>query len=232
VSFVLVHGGGFAASCWDPLLPLLESDVRAVDLPGRGSRPGDLRSLDHRAFVEAVVDDITSANLSDVVLVGHSLAGITLPGVVGRMPDRLRRAVFVSCSVPPHDRRVLDTLPPEIQALSREADVDLDARPSVLDHDLARAIFCNDMDEDQARFTLDRMVPEVPGVIYERVDLSGLAQPVPRTYVKLLDDAILTPDIQDEMIANMGGAETVSVVSGHMAMISHPGALADVLNAF
>ncbi|MEU7813129.1 alpha/beta fold hydrolase [Pseudonocardia sp. NPDC049154] len=40
MSFVLVHGAGYGASCWDELVPLLEHDTLAVDLPGRGSRAG------------------------------------------------------------------------------------------------------------------------------------------------------------------------------------------------
>lgn len=228
--FVLVHGGTFAGSCWDPLVPLLDGDALAVDLPGRGSRPADLRSVDHHAFVDSVVRDIEDADLTDVVLVGHSLAGITLPGVVGRVPERLRRVVFVSCSVPPHGGRVLDLLPPDIQAISGEEDIGADPPAGVLDAELAAALFCNDMDEEQVAFTIGRMVPEAPRLIYEPVDLSGLSQPVPRTYVRLTADVILSPDKQDEMIGHMGGAETVSIASGHMVMISHPAELAAVLN--
>ena len=33
---VLVHGGGFAGSCWDLLVPELDAPTVAVDLPGRG----------------------------------------------------------------------------------------------------------------------------------------------------------------------------------------------------
>ena len=36
--FVLVHGAGMGANCWDPLLPFLDRPALAVDLPGRGSR--------------------------------------------------------------------------------------------------------------------------------------------------------------------------------------------------
>jgi pimeloyl-ACP methyl ester carboxylesterase len=35
--FVLVHGAGMGASCWDRLLPHLDRPAVAVDLPGRSS---------------------------------------------------------------------------------------------------------------------------------------------------------------------------------------------------
>ncbi len=46
MTMVLVHGGGLGKECWDPLLPFLDGDVLAIDLPGRGDRPRG--SLDHR----------------------------------------------------------------------------------------------------------------------------------------------------------------------------------------
>ena len=72
---VLVHGGGFAASCWDRLVPLLPEPVVALDLPGRGSRPAPLVGLTIGHFVDAVVDTLEADDLRDVTLVGHSLAG-------------------------------------------------------------------------------------------------------------------------------------------------------------
>jgi pimeloyl-ACP methyl ester carboxylesterase len=92
--------------------------VVAIDLPGRGDRPGDLSTIHVADFVDAVVDELESRDLHDVVLVGHSLAGLTIPQVAGRVPDRIRALVFVSCTVPRDGQTTYDTLDPEIQALS------------------------------------------------------------------------------------------------------------------
>ncbi|MGK9274046.1 alpha/beta fold hydrolase [Williamsia muralis] len=46
MSFLLVHGAGMSATCWDRLTPLLTGRVVAVDLPGRGTRAAqDLRTM-------------------------------------------------------------------------------------------------------------------------------------------------------------------------------------------
>ena len=102
VTYVLVHGGGFSGSCWDELLPYLDDRVIAIDLPGRGARPADLHTLTIADFVAAVVDEVVREDLTDVTLVGHSMAGLTLPGVAESVPTRLRHLVFISCAVPPH----------------------------------------------------------------------------------------------------------------------------------
>jgi hypothetical protein len=87
------------------------------------------------------------------------------------------------------------------------------------------------MDEKQTAFTLDHMVPEARPVLREPVSLAGLQQPVRRVYVRLLEDAIVLPSQQDQIIANMGGADVIELDSGHMAMISRPAELAAILDS-
>ena len=74
------------------------------------------------------------------------------------------------------------------------------------------------------------MVPKANQVIDEPTNVR-VPEDLPRTYVRLLQDASLTVATQDQMIANLGGAEVVDLDAGHMAMISQPAALASLLNA-
>jgi pimeloyl-ACP methyl ester carboxylesterase len=233
VTFVLVHGGGFSGSCWDEMGPLIDGPVLAVDLPGRGQNPGDLQTLGVSDFVASVVAEIVRENMTDVTLVGHSMAGVTLPGVAEAIPDRLRRLVFVSCAVPSHGTslgEILEGFSPSAAVIAEQLGEGLITSDGVLHPDLARVMFCNDMDEDQVASTLARMVPECIAVMSEPADLTGLRHPIPRTYVRLTYDAIVSLDAQNRMIENLGGAEVVDLDSGHMAMISRPGDLARVLN--
>ena len=228
--FVLVHGGGFAGSSWDLLAPLLANPVHVVDLPGRGNRPADLTQVTVADFVREVEHEIIANDLTEVALVGHSLAGITLPGVAARVPDRLRRLVFIACAVPTDGQTIADVLP----GIGRGRRSDGRRRITghgTLHHEVAARMFCNDMDHDQTAFTLERLVPEADLVITEPVDLRGLQYPIPRTYIRLLRDASIIPAAQDKMITNLGGAEVIDLDAGHMAMISQPAQLADMLNA-
>jgi pimeloyl-ACP methyl ester carboxylesterase len=229
---VLVHGGGFSGSCWDEICPFLDGP-RAVDLPGRGRHPGDLATLTVADFVASVVDEIVGNDLSEVTLVGHSLAGITLPGVAEAIPERLNRLVFISCAVPPRGtsvNAVLSAFSPNAAVIAHRAGRALNDSRGVLQRDLATAMFCNDMDPVQTESTLARMVPESARVMAEPADLTGLRHPIPRTYVRLTLDAAANLETQDRMIGNLGGAEVVDLEAAHMAMISRPGELARILN--
>jgi pimeloyl-ACP methyl ester carboxylesterase len=233
MTFVLVHGGGFSGSCWDELGPLLHESVLAVDLPGRGDNPGDLTTLAVSDFVASVVEEIVRRDLTDVTLVGHSMAGVTLPGVAEAIPDRIRRLVFVSCAVPSHGTslgEILEGFSPSAAVIAEQLGEGLVTSDGVLHPDLARVMFCNDMGEAEVTSTLSRMVPECIGIMSEPADLTGLRHPIPRTYVRLTRDAIVSLDTQNRMIENLGGAEVVDLDSGHMAMISRPADLARALN--
>jgi len=92
---VLVHGAWHTASSWAPVTAELTArghDVRAVDLPA--DRPG----TGIRENVDAV---LAAAGTDRVVLVGHSLGGLTVPVAAQELgPDRVAALVLVAALVP------------------------------------------------------------------------------------------------------------------------------------
>lgn len=226
MSFLLVHGAGFGASCWDRLIPLLPAPVLATDLPGRGARAGaDLRTVTLDDCASAVVEDAERAGLGDIVLVAHSFAGVTTPRVMARMAGRLRHVVFLSAVIPPDGSRVIDQIDPGVRAAveaSIAGGIYAQAREG------AAAMLCNDLTEDAARWTLDRLTDDSAALLAEPVDLAGLKTDVPRTYVHLSQDHCYPPELQEAASARAGGQRR-TLASGHMAMVSVPGQLATLL---
>ena len=204
---VLVHGGSCGASCWDLLLDHLRGPVLAVDLPGRGAHPAPLRSVTIGSAAASVVADVDAAGFDDVVLVGHSLAGCSMPATIGLLGGRVRHAVFVACSVPEDGKSCVDTLPAELQAFAR-ANLET-GEPGVLSTEMAKAMFGSDLDDAQLAWLVDRMVPEAPGLLTESVDLSPLRTPMPRTWVRTLHDASVDPDRQLRFAENVGDCDVI-----------------------
>lgn len=226
--FVLIHGAGMGASCWDRLLPHLDRPTIAVDLPGRGSRAGvDLATVDLDDCARAILDDVAAVGADDVVLVGHSFAGVSVPRVMAELAPRLRHVVFLSAVVPPDRTAVLDQIDPAVRELVRASTA---GGVYSQDREGARLMLCNDMDAEQTAWTLDRVVDDSAALLTERVDLSGLSADVPRTYVRLTDDACYSPDLQERSAARVGG-DVQYLDTGHMAMVSAPQQLAKLLNS-
>src|SRR6202171_5127209 len=95
-TFGLVHGGYHGAWCWEHLTPLLEQ-------AGHGVAVMDLPLADSAATFETYADVVWGSLADcgdDVVLVGHSYAGNTIPLVAARRP--LRHLVYLCAMIPRH----------------------------------------------------------------------------------------------------------------------------------
>jgi pimeloyl-ACP methyl ester carboxylesterase len=233
-ALVLVHGGQHAGDCWDPTVDEIrrqapELTVLAVDLPGRRGTPGDLTTATIDDWVDSLLSDIERAGLDEFVIVGHSLAGLTVPGVATKLgPSRVREMVLAAAFVPPDGGAVVDTLPGLVGWYARrKADT---GRSGTLPRALAEFAFCNGMTCQQRRFSRDRFYAESPSIIFENVDRSGLPHDVPRTWILTLRDRALSQRSQRTSIAALGGVQTVIPVDTcHNLMVSEPRRLAEIL---
>lgn len=232
---VLVHGGAHAADCWDPTIAALRRQqpglrVLAVDLPGRRGKPGNLATATIAEWVDSVVADIEQAGLGDVVVVGHSMAGVTVPGVVAKLgAGRVREMVLVAAFVPPRGTAIVDTLGGLLGFYARHV-ITFAPRTVRLPAVLAGLGFCTAMTPAQREFALSRIYPESLGVPCEPVDRACLPDEVPRSWVLTANDRALSARSQRASIAALGGVATVIAVNAcHDVMVSHPERLAEIL---
>ena len=93
-TFGLVHGGAHGAWCWERLTPELEAlghRVLTVDLPAGDRDAGAARYAEVALDAFAVCPD-------PMVIVGHSLGGLTIPLLPARRP--VARLVFLNAIIP------------------------------------------------------------------------------------------------------------------------------------
>jgi len=232
----LVHGGEHSADCWELTIDELhrqapELRVLAVDLPGHGATPGDLTIVTIADCVRSAVAQIEDAGLHEVVVVGHSLAGLTVPGIVAKLgSSRAREMILAASCLPVQGTAIVDTLAGPLAWYVRRA-VRLGKSPATTPNVLSALLFCNRMTRAQRRFTLSRMHPEAVTIITERVDRSDLPEDVPRTWILTLRDHALSRRTQRRSIAALGGVQTlIPVDTCHDLMISEPALLARILS--
>ena len=233
-ALVLVHGGGLAGDSWELTIDELrrqapELTVLAVDLPGRRGKPGDLLNLNIADFVESVVSDIEDAGLGDIVLVGHSMAGLTVPGVVTKLgPSRARELILACAFVPPEGRALADTITGLFARIARRR---AEKRViAVTPAWMVRLGFLNGTSRAQRRFMADKLYPESPHILAENVSRRGMPDDVPRTWILTLRDRALSVKFQRRAIDAIGGVQTlVEMDTCHMLMVSEPKRLAEIL---
>src|ERR1700730_13929029 len=101
-TFVLVHGAWHGAWCWAAVINQLEKlgdRAYAVDLPGHGMNQADRSKVAFQSYVDGLAECIERHNLRSVAVAGHSLCGLTIPGVAAKIPSRIKRVVWVTAMV-------------------------------------------------------------------------------------------------------------------------------------
>jgi pimeloyl-ACP methyl ester carboxylesterase len=113
-TIVLVHGGWHGAWCWTRVTPGLRAAghaVHEVTLTGLGDRyhlRGACEGLG--THIDDVVAYLECNQLEDVVLVGHSYAGMVITGVAERAAERIGRLIYLDAFVPEDGRCLFDYL--------------------------------------------------------------------------------------------------------------------------
>jgi pimeloyl-ACP methyl ester carboxylesterase len=111
-TYVIVHGAMGGSWDWrvvDSLLTLRGYRIVRPTLTGLGERvhlASPNVGLD--THVEDVVNTILWEGLHDVILVGHSYGGTVITGVADRIPDRIRRLVYLDAFLPVSGEATLD----------------------------------------------------------------------------------------------------------------------------
>ena len=103
-TIVIVHGawgGAWAFKKVEALLRQKGFDVYRPQLTGQGDRVHLARpDIGLNTHIEDVVNTILYEDLHDIILVGHSYGGMVITGVADRVPDRIKRLVYLDAMVP------------------------------------------------------------------------------------------------------------------------------------
>lgn len=105
--FVLVHGACHGAWCWNKLKPLLESTsaghkITVLDLAASGINMKviqDVKTLND--YTGPLLELLASLRPDEkVILVGHSLGGLSLALAMDKFPEKISVAVFLAAFMP------------------------------------------------------------------------------------------------------------------------------------
>jgi pimeloyl-ACP methyl ester carboxylesterase len=236
--FVFLHGGGQGSWVWDETIAALHlqsgDGVRylALDAPGCGAKRGrDTGELSFAQITAELVADIEAAGLRDVVLVGHSQAGTSMPAMAALRPGLFARLVFISCIAPDLGLTVI-----EMTAKRMREHGHTEGSKALTDENRPmreryRVMFCNDMAPAEAEGFLDKLGSDQwPPSCYVETDwrYDHLAD-MPVSYVLCLQDAILPLEWQERFAERFHATRRVRIDAGHQVMNTRPQALAEAL---
>jgi pimeloyl-ACP methyl ester carboxylesterase len=115
VIFVLVHGSCHGGWCWKKVIPLLSKHSHKVYTPtltGFGERTHLVsRDIGLDTHILDIVQVLEYENLNEVILVGHSYGGLVIGGVSEKVPERIRRLVYLDAYIPQDNKSAFDIIP-------------------------------------------------------------------------------------------------------------------------
>ena len=238
-NYVLVHGSGHGAWCWQRVVPLLEAEghhVVAVDLPGNGHDDTPLGDVTRETYADHVCGVLDSLD-GPAVLVGHSLGGLSISRAAELRPDKVAVLVYLTAVLMPDGATFMGMV-------SGESDIQraLEERPSwdlapdrshvINKMEQTRHRFYNDCSDEDVAWAQSHLVPQPVGpLVYPMRVSHGNFGRVSRVYVECSQDNAVAPDFARAMYTALPCAEVITMDTGHSPFLSAPEGLTGHLHA-
>ncbi|MGV9320322.1 alpha/beta fold hydrolase [Streptomyces sp. NPDC003660] len=225
-NFVLVAGIRLGSWAWDDVVPHLRE-------AGHGAHPLTLSGLAEKRGVPAgqqthvqdIVDEVERLDLREVVLVGHSYAGVPVGQAAERIGDRLARVVFLDSSVPADGRPFVSAWPDGGAAM--EAAI---ARNEGFWPPIPTSHYDgHDLTEEQITRIVAGSTPHPGRTLTEPAVLERPLSSLSATYVLCDPAGEDEPEGEIAQLVADGHWRLVRMDTGHWPMFSRPRELAQVL---
>ena len=216
-SVVLVHGAFADGSSWHKVIPILQKaglHVVAVQNPCE-SLESDV------AFTKRAIRNVGGP----VVLVGHSWGGMVITEAGN--DEKVKSLVYVAAYAPDAGQSLVDVASKYPQPESRKTYLkDEDGYLRISDAGVANYFAAGLSSEEQ------RLIAAVQGGLHVRATTSPVSKAAwrskPSFMVVATEDAIISPQLQKDQVKSASAVFT-EVPSGHVAMLTYPKEVADLI---
>ncbi|WP_328381441.1 alpha/beta hydrolase [Streptomyces sp. NBC_00400] len=223
-TIVLVHGAFADASSWNGVAERLEQRGYAVMAPAN-----PLRGLySDSTYIASVLDSIKGP----IVLVGHSYGGSLISSAAAGN-GRVKSLVYVSALMPDVGESGMSLaarFPSELGTATKSvpyraggvSGTDLYLKPGKL-----HQVFAADLPESTTRLMAVTQRPVATTAFSQKAKVAAWRN-LPSWFLVAKQDKTINPD-QERFEAKRAGSHTVEIDSSHVAMLSHPEAVTDLI---
>jgi pimeloyl-ACP methyl ester carboxylesterase len=229
--FILVHGSNGGSWVWQKLTPFLRAaghEVYAPTLTGLADRSHLLScGVNLTTHITDIANLLVYEDLSEVILVGNSYAGMVITGVATKVPERLNLLIYLDAYVPDDGQSEVDLWPPERRAIAEAAE----AETKGLAQPPPPALF-GVTDLGLIDWINSRATPQPVSTYTEPVSPGNTkSDSLPRVFIHCTGNPPTTPDVFGPFAvkARAKGWEVRELATGHLAMLTAPRELAALL---
>ncbi|MCB5165370.1 alpha/beta hydrolase [Streptomyces bambusae] len=225
-NYVLVAGAWLGSWAWDRVVPGLREaghGAYPLTLSGLADRTGE--PAGQQTHVQDVVDEVLRHDLHEVVLVGHSYAGIPVGQAAARLGDRLSRVVFLDSNIPGEGESFVSQWPGGGGAAVAAA---IEAHSGFWPPLGAADYEGQGLAEADIAEIVSRSTPHPGATLTEPAVMASPLGGLPATYVKCTLDGYEPFDAVLELVAGPNWS-LAKLDAGHWPMFSEPQALVGLL---
>jgi pimeloyl-ACP methyl ester carboxylesterase len=241
-TYVLVGGAWLGGWCWQPIARRLRDhghDAYPVTLTGLGERAHLASSeVDLETHLTDVVNLVEFEDLHEIVLLGHSYAGLVVTGVADRISGRISQLVYLDTGPIPAGAALIEMFPPEARRqIERQVEVLGDGWrfPMPPPEVLGTMGSLEGLDEDDLALLRSRAVPQPFGTYTQPLRLENPArEELSRIGILCsfsLDQVQEAISSDDPLFRELSGPNWrfIELPTGHWPMFSRPEDLAKLL---
>lgn len=233
-TFLLVHGACHGGWTWEKVVPLLEAHGHtacAPDLPGLGADhtpPANVTLADNVEKLSRLLDRMAEP----VVLVGHSLGGITISQLAEARRRKIRALVYVCALLPASGQTGRDLTSQESDTMFRlSRQVSPDGLTYTFARDKVPSLFYADVSPEDRYRAMERLRPQPLSISTTPVTLTeDRFGSVPRWYIECTHDNAIRIGLQRAMV-KASPCTTITMECGHSPFFSNPEELVEHLEA-
>jgi pimeloyl-ACP methyl ester carboxylesterase len=231
-TFVLVHGAWHGGWCWRQVAEALRAEGHRVFTPTQTGLGERRHLLSHGITIETFIEDIANVliaeELSDVILVGHSFGALAISGVADRMPERIRRLVYLDGTIIEGGERPYGVLAADVVAARRKLAIEEGDGLAVPPPPVTA--FGIPDDHPDAAWARRRLTPH-PAETYESMLMlrNPVGNGLPRVYIACTEPAYAPLERVRQWVRRQKGWEWRDIATGHDAMITAPAELSRML---
>lgn len=223
--FVLIHGGQQGPWVFDLLVDALRTRGYRALAPEMPAGDADAGAME---YARLIADELACVD-EDVVLVGHSMGGLTIPLVPMLRP--VRRLVFLCAAYPEPGRSHFEVKQEEPSENVSSGPSEAWKQPGdfhVLPREVAREYFFHDCPPELQEWALDRLRLQSRKPMRETSPLTEWPD-TPHSLIVTADDRCIPLESARSAALRLFGEEPLQLPGGHCPSLSRPNLLAETL---
>lgn len=231
---ILVHGAWMDADAWYKVTPLLQKkgyEVETVNLPGHGLDTTPYEHIQLQSYVDAVKNVI--GNKKEIILVGHSMAGMVISLVAEQIPDQIAKLVYVAAYLPQNGESLY-----KLSSLDKDSHIDkywkqddpAHYSPASIAKEGIKECFAEDAPDADVQKLISNHKADALAPMATPVTLSeAIFGSIKKEYIHTTEDNAVSYSLQQLMVSKTPVDAVYILNTSHSPFFSQPEQLAELI---